>query len=108
MWPAMSLLICAVLPIAAVLASPPAAADDTDDAFIAALQRHGIPVANPNTAIATARSVCSDLDAGQSRTSLVLPLARAANLTAHDAGFFVGASVASFCPQYAGTADDAG
>ncbi|TDK94768.1 DUF732 domain-containing protein [Mycobacterium paragordonae] len=102
----MSLLIGAVLlPFAAVLASPPAAADGTDDAFIAALQRHGITVANPNTAIATAHSVCSDLDAGRSRTSLVLPLAKAANLTAHEAGFFVGVTVASFCPQYA---DDAG
>lgn len=89
-------LMCAVLAIAL---APRAAADPTDDAFIAALQRHGIPVADPSRAIGIAHTLCSDLDSGQSRTSLVLPLARAANLTAHEAAYFLGAAVASYCPD---------
>ena len=104
----LSMLLNAALSVAAMIVAAPVAADATDDAFIAALQRHAIPVANSEKAVATAHTVCSDISTGHTERSLVLPLARAAQLSAHEAGYFIGAAIAAYCPANSDGSDVGG
>lgn len=100
---------CAVLlSAAALLSAAPASADPTDDAFVAALENYGIDVNDPDTAIAHGRAICAGLDKGQDTSFLALKLMKdtALNLSSsRQAGFFIGASVAAYCPQYRGSID---
>lgn len=99
---------CAVLLSAALLFAAPAAADPTDDAFIAALDRYGIDVSNPGTLIAHAHGVCAALDRGQDSSIIAMKVIKDPDVklsTKRQAGFFVGDSVASYCPQYRGSVD---
>ncbi|WP_242657532.1 DUF732 domain-containing protein [Mycobacterium intracellulare] len=90
--------------LASPLLAAPASADKTDRAFLAALQQHGIAFTDDDAAIATAHSVCDGLDQGQTRSSLALSLVKNTSLSAHEAGYFLGVSVASYCPQHNGGA----
>jgi hypothetical protein len=90
---------------AAPLFAAPASADPTDDAFVAALDKNGIPVPDPGAAISKGRAVCAGLDKGQDSSFVAMRVMKETNLTAKQAGFFVGVSVASYCPQYKGTLD---
>jgi Protein of unknown function (DUF732) len=104
--PGKSSTICAVLLSAAALHSAaPASADETDDAFIAALENNGINVNDPNAAITRGHNVCAALDNGQDEPFLVLDVINDTRLSARQAGFLVGVSVAAYCPQYKGTLD---
>ncbi|OBG72042.1 MULTISPECIES: DUF732 domain-containing protein [unclassified Mycobacterium] len=85
---------------AAVLCAAPAAADPTDDSFLSALTNYGIVIGGDNDPIAMARAVCDGLDKNQKASFLALKVKREANLTAKQSGFFVGASVSAYCPQY--------
>ena len=98
-WPAIGAV---VLSAAALLCAAPAAADQNDDAFVAALHAHGIAMTDRSTAIATAHTLCSGLDKGETPTHLVLDIVKTTNLNAREAGYLLGASVASYCPQYRG------
>jgi hypothetical protein len=60
---------------------------------------------DPNTAISMARMVCAGLDANQTVPVLALSLRRDTNLTPRQIGYFIGLSVASYCPQYNGRVD---
>lgn len=87
--------------IAALLcAAAPAWADQNDDAFIAALAGQGIPISDNNTAIQMGRNMCALLDQGTTRPLLVMKLIKDANLSARQAGFFLGLSASAYCPQY--------
>ena len=86
--------------LAALLFAAPAAADQTDDAFVGALEERGIVFPSDDAAVAMARTVCDKLDAGQTPAGLTLSLARNTVLSARDAGYFIGASVAFYCPQH--------
>lgn len=98
-------LTCACLLSAAVLSAAPASADQTDDVFVGALAKNGIVMPDPGTAISKGHAVCAGLDKGQDSSFLVMRLMKETNLSAKQAGFFVGVSVASYCPQYKGTLD---
>jgi hypothetical protein len=101
------LVICAVvLSAVAVLFAAPASADETDDAFVAALDNYGIDV-NGDTAIAHGHAVCAALDRGQDSGLLAMKLMHDTklNLSSRQAGFFIGASVAAYCPQYRDSVD---
>jgi hypothetical protein len=92
---------CAVFLSAAALVSPaPASADQLDDAFVAALAKGGIPMPDPNTSIAMAHTVCAGFDANQSTSVLAVRLMKDANLSPKQSGYFIGLSVAAYCPQY--------
>jgi Protein of unknown function (DUF732) len=91
-----AVLLCGAAPLGAA----PASADQTDDAFIAALVAQGIPVPDDNTAIQEGRAMCALLDQGATRPSLVVRVMRDTNLSARQAGFFLGVSTAAYCPQY--------
>ena len=102
------LVICAVvLSAAAVVFAAPASADETDDAFVAALENYGIDINGRDTAIAHGHAVCAGLDKGQDSGFLAMKLMNDTklNLSSRQAGFFIGASVAGYCPQYRGSVD---
>jgi hypothetical protein len=95
---------CAVaLSAAALLCAAPAAADQTDNAFVAALTKDGIAMPD---AIATAHSVCDGFDKGEASTVLAMRIVRDTPLSPKQAGYFVGVSVAAYCPQYKGKTDN--
>jgi hypothetical protein len=99
--------VCAVLLSgAALLSAAPASADPTDDAFVAALENYGIDIGR-DTAIVHGHAVCAGLDKGQDSSFLAMKLMNDAklNLSSRQAGFFIGDSVAAYCPQYKGSVD---
>jgi hypothetical protein len=99
---------CAVALSATALlwAAPPAAADHMDDAFIAALAKNGIAMPDRGNAIASAHSVCAGFDKGEASTALAMGLVRDTDLSPKQAGYFIGVSVAAYCPQYKGKTDN--
>jgi Protein of unknown function (DUF732) len=97
---------CAVIVSAtALLSSAPASADPIDDAFVGALTNYGITVSDPDSAIATAHNMCAALDNNQSSSVLAMRLMRDTNLSAKQAGYFIGVSVAAYCPEHKGETD---
>lgn len=99
-WPAIGALTLAA---AAVVFAAPATADQKDDSFIAEIQRHGVVFGDRGAAIAAGHNMCAGLDKGRTPSSLVMGVARATDLSAHEAAFLLGASVASYCPQHRAT-----
>lgn len=92
--------VCAAfLSAAALVSAAPASADQLDNAFLAALAKGGITLPDPNTAIAMAHTVCSGLDSNQSSSVLAMKLMKDTDLSAKQAGYFIGLSVAAYCPQ---------
>ena len=93
-------VFCPVLVCGAALVwAAPASADRTDDAFIAGLVNRGITMPDPNTAIAMAHTVCAGLDANQPVSLVAMKLMKDTNFTPNQSGFFIGLSVAAYCPQ---------
>lgn len=83
---------------------PPRAstAGETDRAFWAALQSHGMAVDSQRaTAIVRARKACVDLDGGTTRAAMVASLASQTGWSRQDAGLFLFESARAYCPQYA-------
>ena len=101
--------VCAVpLSATALVAAPLASADPGDDAFIGVLSNYGINTDNRDTVIAHGHGVCAALDKGQDSSVIALKLMNDPKLdisSRREAGFFVGASVAAYCPQYRGSVD---
>jgi hypothetical protein len=95
-WALRTSFLCA----AALVSAAPASADQIDGAFVAALAKGGIPMPDPNTAIAMAHTVCAGFDANQSTSVLAVRLMKDNNLTPKQAGYFIGLSVIAYCPQY--------
>ena len=91
---------------AALLFAAPASADQTDDAFIAALAGDGIVMPDRGNAISMAHTACAGLANNQTSTALAMRLAKENNLPLKQAGYFLGASVAAYCPQYRGNTDN--
>lgn len=96
-WPT----VCAIVLSAAALAfAAPAVADDSDDAFIAGLSKGGITMADNDDAIAKARMVCTSIATNPNASVLAFQLARQTNLSLKQSAYFVGLSIAVYCPQY--------
>lgn len=95
-----------VLSAAAMLCAAPAPADPIDDAFVAALAKNGIPMSDRGTAVSLGHSVCAGFDKGEPSTHVALGIARETPLSVKQAGYFVGLSVAAYCPQYRGNTDN--
>ena len=85
--------------LVSIVSMAPASADQIDDAFVAALAKGGITMPDPNTSIAMAHTVCAGLDANQSTSVLAMKLMKDTNLTPKQSGYFIGLSVAAYCPQ---------
>lgn len=95
-----------LLAAAALLCAAPASADPTDDAFVAALAKNGISLADRNTAVSMGHNVCAGFDRGEPSTQVAMRIVKDTVLSPKQAGYFVGVSVAAYCPQYRGNTDN--
>jgi Protein of unknown function (DUF732) len=96
------LVLVVALFSAAGLAVPTAHADAVDGNFINALSSRGITFANPQAAIVAAHEVCDELDSGRASSDVANDVMQQSSLDGYHAGFFVGVSIAAFCPRHSG------
>ena len=93
--------VCAVLvSAAALLSAAPASADPNDGAFVDALANGGIAFPDPNAAIAIAHSVCGELDQSNKSSILAMKVMKETDLSMKQSGYFIGAAISAYCPQY--------
>jgi Protein of unknown function (DUF732) len=98
-WAAWLVLVGALVPLTA--AAPTAHADATDDAFLAALTAKGIHFGSPDRAFIAGHEVCDELGNGKTATQVASTVQTNSSMDGYHAGFFVGASIRAYCPQYA-------
>ena len=94
-------LAVALLGLVAV-AAPTAHADAVDNNFVNALQSKGITFASAQAAIQAGHQVCDELDQGKATQDSANDVMQQSSLDGYHAGFFVGVSVAAFCPRHSG------
>jgi hypothetical protein len=76
-------------------------AETNDGKFLAALKSEGITDhVSPQHAIEAGHTVCQKLDAGQTPTQVANDVLNSSTMPAYHAGYFVGASIKEYCPQY--------
>lgn len=91
--------VIALLSVAAV-ATGTARADAVDDQFLNAVKSHGINFASPQAAIVAGHEVCDELDGGKQKSDVANDVMSNSNLDGYRAGYFVGASIAAYCPRH--------
>jgi len=94
-----------VVVVAALLgplgAASTAQADDADDKFLVTLKREGITDhVSQAHAIEAGHKVCEKLQQGMTPTDVAYDVLNSSSLPAYHSGYFVGASIAAYCPQY--------
>ncbi len=77
-----------------------AKADEVDNAFLNAIQAKGINFATPEAAIVAGHEVCDELDLGRQKSDVANEVMSSSNLDGYRAGYFVGASIAAYCPRH--------
>jgi hypothetical protein len=94
-------LAFAVLGVVAV-ATPAAHADVAVDSgsFLGALTSRGITFKSQQAAIAAGQEVCDELGQGKQTSDVANNVMTLSNLDGYHAGFFIGASIAAFCPTH--------
>jgi hypothetical protein len=100
---AIRLLVAVVVALLGPLGAVSTAhADTNDDTFLAALKSQGITdhVSSKN-AIEAGHTVCQKLDQGMTPTQVAADVLNSSNMPAYHSGYFVGASIKVYCPQYA-------
>jgi Protein of unknown function (DUF732) len=76
-------------------------ADTNDGKFLAALKSEGITDhVSPQHAIEAGHTVCQKLDARQTPTQVANDVLNSSTMPAYHSGYFVGASIKVYCPQY--------
>ncbi|GKU55999.1 hypothetical protein NJB14197_18660 [Mycobacterium montefiorense] len=80
--------------------APAARADANDDKFIQLLVSDGITHESVPAAIGAARKVCEYLSQGMTPNEVVTDVMNSSSLPDYDAGYFVGAAIRAYCPQY--------
>ena len=91
--------VVALLGLAAV-ACPTAHADAVDNAFVTAVKANGIQFASPQAAIIAGHEVCDELDLGKQTSDVANEVMTNSNLDGYRAGYFIGVSIAAYCPRY--------
>jgi hypothetical protein len=97
-WAALLLLVAALGPLTA---APIAHADLNDDKFLAALIGKGIHFGSPDKAIIAGHEVCDELGNGKQASQVASTVQSNSGMDGYHAGFFVGAAISAYCPQYA-------
>ncbi|MBY0290644.1 MAG: DUF732 domain-containing protein [Mycobacteriaceae bacterium] len=91
----------ASLGIAALVGAGMAGATTTtDDMFVSVLTDEGIQPPSTEEAVSLAYDVCVMFDQGQSLYDAVGSVSDTTDLTTEDSAFFVGAAVATYCPEH--------
>ena len=96
-------LVLAVAPLSVIgVAAPAAHADYAVDSsnFLGVLSSRGITYTSRQAAIAAAHEVCSELDQGGQASDVANNVMTQSALDGYHAGFFVGVSIAAFCPRH--------
>ena len=96
-------VVLAVAPLSVVgVAAPTAHADYavSGSNFHGALTSKGITFASRQSAIAAGHEVCDELDQGMQASDVANNVMTQSGLDGYHAGFFVGASIAAFCPGH--------
>src|ERR1700741_5512483 len=91
-------LVAALSSLAA--AAPIAHADASDNAFLEALTSKGIHFGSPDKAFIAGHEVCDELGNGKSAAQGASTVQSNSDMDGYHAGFFVGASIRAYCPQY--------
>jgi hypothetical protein len=99
--PILLVLVILSLSITAVTA-PGAHADSVDASFLNALQSKQITFASGREAVIAGHQVCDALDGGRVSGDVANDVMQQSGLDGYHAGFFVGVSIAAFCPRHAG------
>lgn len=84
------------------IAAPSARADVVDSNFLNALKSKGITFASGQAAVIAGHQVCDGLDGGRASSDVANDIMQQSGLDGYHAGFFVGVSIAAFCPRHAG------
>jgi hypothetical protein len=97
-------LVLAVAPLSVMgVAAPTAHADyavESSSNFLGALSSRGITFAARQAAIAAGHEVCDELDQGRQASDVANNVMTQTDLDGYHAGFFVGVSIAAFCPRH--------
>jgi Protein of unknown function (DUF732) len=80
-------------------------ASSTDDTFISVITEEGIEPPPAKEATGVAHDVCTMLDDGADLYDAVSSVSEFTELAVEPSAFFVGASIASYCPEYKGLID---
>ncbi|HEY2503208.1 MAG TPA: DUF732 domain-containing protein [Mycobacterium sp.] len=99
---ALATLIAAAGVTAAIGSAIPVAHADTNDGkFLAALKSESITDhISPQHAIEAGHMVCQKLNGGATPTQVANDVLNSSTMPAYHSGFFVGASIKEYCPQY--------
>ena len=88
---------------AGIMIAAPAAADTTDDAFLAALNRAGVGYNNPDLTAQLGERVCPMLvEPGKSLASVYSTVSNS-GISPDMAAFFTGIAISMYCPQMMGS-----
>ncbi|HWF28574.1 MAG TPA: DUF732 domain-containing protein [Mycobacterium sp.] len=95
------LLAVAVALLGPLAAVSTAHADTKDDKFISILKTEGITDhVSPAHAIEAGHTVCQKLDGGASPSDVANDVVNSSSMPAYHCGYFVGAAIKVYCPQY--------
>ena len=92
--------VTAALGLAAFASAGVATASTVDDTFITVITEQGIEPPSVREAIGVARDVCVVFENGGDLAEAVSAVSDYTELGMEDSAFFVGASVASYCPEH--------
>lgn len=93
-------LTAAALGLAALGMAGTAAANSTDDSFVAQIKADGITPPSAARAITEAHAVCTALDAGQSSAQVYASVGKRTGLSAGSSKTFAVDAASAYCPQY--------
>jgi Protein of unknown function (DUF732) len=96
------LVLAAALVGVEAVAAPAAHADYAVDSgnFVGALSSRGITFTSRQAAIVAGHEVCDELDQGKQASDVANNVMTQTTLDGYHAGFFVGVSIAAFCPSH--------
>jgi hypothetical protein len=95
------LAVVAVALIGPLTASAIAHADTADNNFLTMLKSEGITDhVSPQHAIEAGRSVCQKLEEGETPSAVANDVLYNSEMPAYHAGYFVGAAIKAYCPQF--------
>ncbi len=86
--------------VAALLSTGIAGASTIDDTFVSVLEDEGLQPPSTAEAVSTAYDVCAVFDGGGDLYDAVTSVSEYTELGTEDSAFFVGASVATYCPEH--------
>jgi Protein of unknown function (DUF732) len=95
------LIVMAVALLGPLGAVSTARADSNDQKFLSILQKEGITDhVSASHAIEAGHMVCQKLDGGASPSDVATDVVNSSNMPAYHCGYFVGAAIKVYCPQY--------